>query len=48
MAVIALRVRVPQLAVGQRVASLKWLALRKEGHGADSEGNDRRAPDTHR
>ena len=36
MAVIALRARVPQLAVGQRVASLKWLALRREGPGAES------------
>ena len=44
MAVIGLRARVPQLAVGQRVASL---ALRREGPGAESEGNDRRALDTH-
>ena len=48
MAVIALRARVPQLAVGQRVASLRWLALRRDGPGAESEGNDRRALGTHR
>ena len=47
-AVITLRARVPQLAVGQRVASLRWLALRREGPGAELEGNDRRALDTHR
>ena len=43
VAVIALRARVPQLAVGQQVVSLRWLALRREGPGAESEGNDRRA-----
>ena len=48
VAVIALRARVPQLAVGERVASRRWLALRREGPGAEPEGNDRRAPDTHR
>ena len=48
VAVIALRARVPQLADGQRVASLRWLALRREGPGTESEGNDRRALDTHR
>ena len=48
VAVIALRTRVPQLAVRQRVASHRWLALRREGPGVESEGNDRRAPDTQR
>ena len=46
VAAIALRARVPQLAVRQRVASLRWLALRREGPGTELEGKDRRARDT--